>query len=65
MIMKRKFVVVVVPGALFVFAATFLLASFKHFTSNASFDLGSAKSSLNKWLPSGHSSANTTGEYRG
>jgi membrane-associated phospholipid phosphatase len=62
--MKRKFVVVV-PGALFVFAATFLLASFKHFTSNASFDLGSAKSSLNKWLPSGHSSANTTGEYRG
>jgi hypothetical protein len=64
MIMKRKFIVIV-PGALFLFAAMFLLASFTHLTSTASFDLGSVKSSLNKWLPSGHSPANTTGEYRG
>jgi hypothetical protein len=62
MMVKRKFVV---PGALFVFAATFLLAGVTHFTSNASLDLGSVKSSLIQWLPSGHSSANTTGEYRG
>jgi hypothetical protein len=61
--MKRK-LTVLVPTALFIFAALSLLIAFTHLTSSPSFDFGNVKSSLHEWLPSGHSSASTTGKYQ-